>query len=246
MPEHTLIHGLHAVETALKHDAQNIHQLWADTQSRNKRLQAVLSLAKKAGVTARYADSRQLEKLARTHRHQNIVAEYAAVSGFQEDYLADILAKTGSTPLFLVLDGVTDPHNLGACLRTAEGAGVDAVIVPKNNSVGLTPTVRKVASGAAELVPLIQVTNLARTLDAMKKQGVWVIGTSDKTEHDLYALDFTLPLALVLGAEGKGIRSLTAQHCDMLVKLPMAGKISSLNVSVATGICLYEAVRQRR
>ena len=145
-----------------------------------------------------------------------------------------------------MLDGVTDPHNLGACLRTAEGAGVHAVITPKDNAVGLTPAARKVASGAAETIPFIQVTNLVRTIEKLKKVGIWFIGTSDKATGDLYTYDFKTPSAIVMGAEGKGLRRLTEEHCDTLISIPMAGQVSSLNVSVATGVCLYEVVRQRQ
>ncbi len=242
----TTIHGIHAVLTAIENDAANILALWADTQQPNKRLSQLLSSAKKVGLKVRHADSRQLEKLAKSNKHQHIVAEYQMPDAYSENDLFDLLTNLDEPPLLLILDGVTDPHNLGACLRTSEAAGVHAVIIPRDNSVGLTPTVRKVASGAAELVPLIQVTNLARTLESLKDAGVWIMGTSDKAEGDVFEQNFTGSMALVMGAEGTGIRRLTEKHCDYLLNLPMAGKISSLNISVATGICLYEAVRQRR
>jgi 23S rRNA (guanosine2251-2'-O)-methyltransferase len=163
-----------------------------------------------------------------------------------EEGLKQLLDNLDEAPLLLVLDGVTDPHNLGACLRTADGAGVHAVIVPRDKACGLTPVVRKVASGAAETVPLVQVTNLARTLKALKQRNIWLMGTDLDTEQELYQADMTGPLALVMGAEGKGMRRLTRENCDFLVKLPMQGAVQSLNVSVSTGICLYEAVRQRK
>lgn len=242
----TTIHGIHAIQTALENDASHVLQLWANTQQPNKRLHAIFSLAKKAGIPVQHANTEQLQKLCKTPKHQNIVARYQMPETLTESALEDLLVDLQEPALLLVLDGVTDPHNLGACLRTAEAAGVHAVIIPRDKSVGLTPTVRKVASGAAELVPLVQVTNLARTLESLKAAGVWIMGTSDKAECDVYAQDLTLPLALVMGAEGTGIRRLTEKHCDFLLSLPMAGKISSLNISVATGVCLYEAVRQRR
>lgn len=242
----TTIHGIHAVLTAIENDAINIIRVHANTQKPNKRLAELLSVAKNKGIEILYADSRQLEKIAKTNKHQNVVVDYKVTTQYSENDLFDLLTKLDGPPLLLVLDGVTDPHNLGACLRTCEAAGVHAVIIPRDKSVGLTPTVRKVASGAAELVPLVQVTNLARTLQDLKDAGVWIVGTSDKATHDVFDQDFCMPTALVMGAEGTGMRRLTEKHCDMLIRLPMAGKISSLNISVATGVCLYESVRQRR
>ncbi|CAA6821585.1 MAG: 23S rRNA (guanosine-2'-O-) -methyltransferase rlmB (EC [uncultured Thiotrichaceae bacterium] len=242
----TTIHGIHAVQTAIENDPSNIIQLWADTKSHHQRLMPVLELAQKKGMSVAYADGAQLEKLAKTRKHQNIVAEYTVPKNLTENDLWDLLANLQETPFLLILDEVTDPHNLGACLRTCEAAGVHAVVAPRDNAVGLTPTARKVASGAAELVPFIQVTNLARTLQTLKDHGVWILGTSDKARGDLFQQDLTMPVALVMGAEGKGMRRLTEKHCDILLSIPMAGQISSLNISVATGVCLYEAVRQRR
>jgi 23S rRNA (guanosine2251-2'-O)-methyltransferase len=160
--------------------------------------------------------------------------------------LDELLERTEGPPLILVLDGVTDPHNLGACLRTADAAGALAVIVPKDKSATLTPVVRKVACGAAEVIPLVAVTNLARTLEKLQQRGLWVVGTAGEAEQEIYQQDLTGPLVMIMGAEGKGMRRLTREHCDFLVKLPMAGSVSSLNVSVATGVCLFEAVRQRQ
>ncbi len=242
----TLITGIHAVESALKNDADNITQVWIAENKRNQRVKELISHAQKRGLIAHRSDPASLDKLAKTHQHQGVVAEYNAPKSFQEDDLFDLLEKIEGTPLLLVLDGVTDPHNLGACLRTAEGAGVHAVIAPKDNAVGLTPAARKVASGAAETVPFIQVTNLVRTIEKLKKEGIWFIGTSDKSTGDLYTYDFKTPSAIVMGAEGKGLRRLTEEHCDTLISIPMAGQVSSLNVSVATGVCLYEVVRQRQ
>jgi 23S rRNA (guanosine2251-2'-O)-methyltransferase len=188
----------------------------------------------------------QLDKLAKSRKHQGIIAEYNAPKTWGDNELFDLLSELNEPALLLILDGVTDPHNLGACLRTAEAAGVQAVITTKDKAAGLTPVVRKVASGAAEIIPLIQVTNLARTLDTLKDAGIWIIGTSDHATENMYSQDLTGPIAFVMGAEGKGMRRLTEKQCDILANLPMAGEVSSLNISVATGVCLYEAVRQRQ
>jgi len=244
----TLITGIHAVESALKNDADNISQVWIAENKKNQRVKELIHHAQKRGLISHRADMQSLDKLAKTRQHQGVVAEYNAPASYSEEDLLDLLDKANSDkiPLLLVLDGVTDPHNLGACLRTAEGAGVQAVITPKDNAVGLTPAARKVASGAAETVPFVQVTNLVRTMEKLKKMGIWFIGTSDKAQGDLYTQDFKSPTALVMGAEGKGLRRLTEEHCDILISIPMAGEVSSLNVSVATGVCLYEVVRQRQ
>ena len=245
----TLITGIHAVESALKNDADNIIQVWIAENKRNQRVKELINHAQKRGLISHRADMASLDKLAKTRQHQGVVAEYNAPASYTEDDLINILENIDSSvtpPLLLVLDGVTDPHNLGACLRTAEGAGVHAVIAPKDNAVGLTPAARKVASGAAETVPFIQVTNLVRTIEKLKQMGIWFIGTSDQADADLFTYDFKTPSAIVMGAEGKGLRRLTEEHCDTLVSIPMAGQVSSLNVSVATGVCLYEVVRQRQ
>lgn len=242
----TLITGIHAVESVLKNDADNIIQVWIAENKRNQRVKELIHHAEKRGLIAHRADVKMLDKLCKTRQHQGVVAEYDAATSYTEDDLLDLLDKLDSPPLLLVLDGVTDPHNLGACLRTADAAGVQAVISPKDNAVGLTPAARKVASGAAETVPFVQVTNLVRTMEKLKKLGIWFIGTSDKAKGDIYTQNFKTPTAIVLGAEGKGLRRLTEEHCDELISIPMAGQISSLNVSVATGICLYEVVRQRQ
>ncbi len=181
-------------------------------------------------------------KSSRQHKH----TDYSAVSEVRnEGFLFDLLEKTDTEPFLLVLDEVQDPHNLGACLRTADAAGVDAVIAPKDRAVSLTETVCRVACGGAESVPYVQVTNLARTLKHLKAAGVWLVGTSDQAEQSLHEIDMTGPLAIVMGAEGKGLRRLTGENCDFLVSIPMSGSVGCLNVSVATGVCLFEAVRQR-
>lgn len=242
----TLITGIHAVESALKNDADNISQVWIAESKRNQRVKELIHHAEKRGLIAHRTEMKMLDKLAKTRQHQGVVAEYNAPASYSEDDLLDLLEKSESTPLLLVLDGVTDPHNLGACLRTADAAGVQAVIAPKDNAVGLTPAARKVASGAAETVPFVQVTNLVRTMEKLKKMGIWFIGTSDQATGNIYAQNFKAPTAIVMGAEGKGLRRLTEEHCDELISIPMAGQISSLNVSVATGVCLFEVVRQRQ
>jgi len=250
MGSDTFIFGLHAVEAALKQDAESIEQLWCDKQRRDKRLQGVLQLAAKRGIQPQPLSRAELDKLAPGGKHQGIVAAVrtnAAATARNETFLEQLLTDLEAPPFLLVLDGVTDPHNLGACLRSADAAGIDAVIAPRDRACGLTPVVRKVASGAAETVPFVQVTNLARTLKALRDAGVWVVGTAlEEGAVSLYERDLTGPLALVLGAEGKGIRRLTRENCDDLVYVPMVGTVQSLNVSVATGVCLFEALRQRR
>jgi len=201
---------------------------------------------KEAGVKLVESDDDRLHKLCGTHRHQGVVARVSALQQHHSlDDVLDEVEAAEAAPLVLVLDGVTDPHNLGACLRVADGAGAHAVVAPKDHAVGLNATVAKVASGAAETVPYLMVTNLARTLGELKERNIWVIGTSDQAEKSIYDLDLKGPVALVLGAEGEGMRALTAKTCDELVRIPMKGAVESLNVSVAAGVCLYEALRQR-
>jgi len=241
----TIIYGIHAVESALRNDPEHLGTVWLEARSRNERLRSLQQTLEDSGLKARSADSQQLDKLASNARHQGVVAEYFSVQHYSEHDLYDILDRATSTPFLLVLDGVTDPHNLGACLRSADAVGVQAVIAPRDNAASLTPTVRKVASGAAETVPFIPVTNLARTLDTLKERGIWITGTSDKATQTLYQADLAGPLAIVMGAEGKGMRRLTEERCDFLISIPMQGQVASLNVSVATGVCLYEALRQQ-
>lgn len=241
----TVIYGIHAVESALRNDPENIRRIWIDKQARKNRLKSLHELIGECGLSSIPTDQEQLGKYANTHRHQGIVAEYVKAKTFTENDLYDLLDGLEEAPFLLVLDGVTDPHNLGACLRTCDGVGVHAVIAPRDNAAGMTPTARKVASGAAETVPFITVTNLVRTLDQLKERGIWLTGTSDKADQTLFQANLQGPAALVMGAEGKGIRRLTEERCDFLISIPMQGQVSSLNVSVATGVCLYEALRQR-
>ena len=239
------IYGVHAVEALLRHHPKRVKQIWLSEGRSEPRIQALLELAGQNRVAVGQAERRELDAWVEGV-HQGVVAEVSPSQVWGENMLEELLERTEGSPLILVLDGVTDPHNLGACLRTADAAGATAVIVPKDKSATLTPVVRKVACGAAEVIPLIAVTNLARTLEKLQQRGLWVVGTAGEAEQELYQQDLTGPTILIMGAEGKGMRRLTREHCDFLVKLPMAGSVSSLNVSVATGVCLFEAVRQRR
>ncbi len=243
----TLIFGLHAVEAALKRDPAGIEQLWFDAQRKDRRLQKLVVLAENQGVRPHWVSKNELDKLLPEQvRHQGVAARVRGVAEYNEHFLEQLLVGLQESALLLVLDGVTDPHNLGACLRSADAAGVHAVIAPRDRACGLTPVVRKVASGAAESVPFVQVTNLARTLKGLRDAGVWVIGTAlEEASASLFQTRLIGPVALVLGAEGKGLRRLTRDSCDELIFIPMVGTVQSLNVSVATGVCLFEALRQR-
>ena len=241
-----LIIGIHAVRTALKHGTERLDHLWVDDTRRDRRLRQLLDEARQAGVLAEATTKAALDQMTGGANHQGVVAHGAMPTSLGEAALDTLLAGSTEPPLLLVLDGVTDPHNLGACLRSADGAGAHAVIAPRDRAGGLTPVVCKVASGAAETVPFVQVTNLARTLRHLQDaHRIFVVGTSGEAQTELFQADLSGPLALVMGAEGEGMRRLTRETCDQLVRLPMAGHVESLNVSVATGICLYEAVRQR-
>jgi len=238
-----ILFGFHAVTVRLKTAPQSIHEIYVDASRRDQRMRQFAARAQEAGVRLIDSDDERLHKLCGTHRHQGVVAKVEPVA--QARSLDDLLDGLNEPPLLLVLDGVTDPHNLGACLRVADGAGAHAVVAPKDHAVGINATVAKVASGAAETVPYFMVTNLARTLNELKERNIWVIGTSDDAPKTLYEVDLKGPVALVLGAEGAGMRQLTRKTCDELVSLPMRGAVESLNVSVASGVCLYEALRQR-
>jgi 23S rRNA (guanosine2251-2'-O)-methyltransferase len=240
-------YGIHAVDVILRRSPERIISLSIQAGRNDKRIQGLLSLAQNQGVSVDRVAKAELDAMV-SERHQGVVAiikPRKADGGVTERDLPSYL-KGIDCPLVLVLDGVTDPHNLGACLRSADAAGVAAVIVPKDNSAELNAVARKVASGAADVIPLVRVTNLARTLHSLKELGIWIVGTTGEADTLVYDQDLSIPTALVMGAEGPGMRRLTTEACDFLVKLPMAGDVSSLNVSVATGICLFEAVRQRR
>jgi 23S rRNA (guanosine2251-2'-O)-methyltransferase len=245
MSKETPIGGINSVRAALDLGAQAISGIWLDRRRRDRRLAELEGLARAAGLAVRQVDRSTLDAAADGINHQGVLAWVKAPDSRKAQDLDALLDGLDGPPLLLVLDGVTDPHNLGACLRSADGAGVNAVIAPKDKAVGLTPVAVKVASGAAESVPFVQVTNLARTLDALKEQGIWLIGTAGDASQTLFETDLKGPVALVLGSEGKGLRRLTRERCDILARLPMQGRVDSLNVSVAAGICLYEALRQR-
>lgn len=246
MSKNERIYGLHSVQALLKSAPQRVLELYCLQGRADQRLTKVLKLAEQQGLSVQAMARAKLDAMTEGENHQGVVALCRPGPTYDETYLLALQARLERPSLFLVLDGVTDPHNLGACLRTAEAAGVDAVIVPKDNSAGLSPVARKVASGAAEVLPLVPVTNLARTLRKLQEAGVWLVGAAGEADADLYQTDLKGSIALVMGAEGDGLRRLTRETCDFLAKIPMAGTVSSLNVSVATGVFLFEAVRQRR
>lgn len=238
------IYGIHAVKAVLEREPERFIEAFVLKGRQDDRLMPILNDLQVCGVSIQQMTRKTLDDKARGANHQGIMARVKPAKQLNENDLDDILAKHES-PLLLVLDGVTDPHNLGACLRNADAAGVAAVIVPKDKSANINATVSKVACGAAETVPLVRVTNLARTMRALQEQGVWFVGTAGEATHDIYQAKLTGSLAIVMGAEGDGMRRLTRETCDDLIKIPMAGSVSSLNVSVASGVCLFEAVRQR-
>ncbi|MGB7452903.1 MAG: 23S rRNA (guanosine(2251)-2'-O)-methyltransferase RlmB [Lysobacterales bacterium] len=244
--EEQLLIGIHAVTSALKTAAGDVEWLRMLADSHNKRLLEIESRAHGSGIKVIKSPLSELDKLSGQQRHQGVIAGFRGSNVAPEGGLEAILDAIEGTPLILVLDGIQDPHNLGACLRTADAAGVHLVVICKDRSVGITPVVRRAASGAAETLKVIQATNLARVLRTLKKHGVWLAGTSDEATDSLYATDLTGPLALVMGNEGSGLRRLTTEICDYLLRIPMAGQVESLNVSVATGVCLYEINRQRQ
>ena len=241
------VFGLHAVAALLEHEPGRVTRLWVLASRKDARLNRLVDLARKRGVPINESTRVELDSLAEGARHQGVVAAYAGESApLGEADLERLLDAVQEGPaLVLVLDGVQDPHNLGACLRTADAAGAHAVVAPRDRAVGLTPAVLKVASGAAESVPFVPVTNLARTLRALKDRGLKVVGAAGEAEQSVFAADLSGPLALVMGGEGGGLRRLTREQCDALVRIPMAGAVESLNVSVAAAVCLYEVVRQR-
>jgi 23S rRNA (guanosine2251-2'-O)-methyltransferase len=249
-----VLFGFHAVGVRLKTAPKSIIEIYYEPTRRDARMRQFIDKVNESGVRLIEADGMRLAKLAGSHGHQGVAARVQEIKQVHslDELLENLEASNAelppaerTQPLILVLDGVTDPHNLGACLRVADGAGAHAVIAPKDHAAGINATVAKVASGAAETVPYFMVTNLARTLGELKERAIWVIGTSDQATQTIYQADFKGPVALVLGAEGDGMRQLTAKTCDQLVSIPMLGAVESLNVSVASGICLYEAVRQR-
>jgi 23S rRNA (guanosine2251-2'-O)-methyltransferase len=240
------VFGLHAVTSLLQRNPARVTLLRALESRDDARMRQVLALAEKANVPVRRVSRGELDELVSGVSHQGVVAETGSAPVVGEKELPEFLVGLRQPAFLLILDGVQDPHNLGACLRSADAAGVDAVIVPRDRSAPLNPVARKVACGAAESVPVVRVTNLARVMRAIREQGIWIYGAAGEAESSVYDTDLSGPLALVLGGEGKGLRRLTREYCDALVSIPLAGSVSSLNVSVAAGICLFEALRQRR
>jgi 23S rRNA (guanosine2251-2'-O)-methyltransferase len=245
MSDTNLVFGLHAVRTLLQRHAAKVTQLYVQRGREDARINEVLKFAREQNVSVEFRSTHDMDQLVSGERHQGVVAKLFKIDNLGEGALDDILDQAGDTPFILVLDGVQDPHNLGACLRSADAAGVNVVIVPRDRAASISPVVRKVAAGAAETVPLVQVVNLARTLRLLKERGIWIVGTDDEAEASIHSAKLTGPLAVVMGAEGGGMRRLTKECCDALLTIPMKGVVESLNVSVATGVILYEAVRQR-
>ncbi|MCE9873045.1 23S rRNA (guanosine(2251)-2'-O)-methyltransferase RlmB [Hafnia alvei] len=240
-----MIYGIHAVQALLERDPQRFLEVFVMKGREDRRLMPLIAELEQMGIVIQVANRQWLDEKVEGAVHQGIIARVREGRQYQENDLPTLLENLEQPPFLLILDGVTDPHNLGACLRSADAAGVHAVIVPRDRSAQLNATAKKVACGAAETVPLIRVTNLARTMRFLQEQNVWIVGTAGEADHNLYQSKMTGPMALVMGAEGDGMRRLTREHCDELISIPMAGSVSSLNVSVATGICLFEAVRQR-
>lgn len=240
------VYGIHAVQALLKSAPQRIRELWVLQGRDDQRLQKITQQAQKQNIAVVVKPRKALDDACEGNIHQGVLAFAKPGRSYDESYLYQMLEELDRTPFLLILDGVTDPHNLGACLRSADAAGVQAVVVPKDNSAGLTEVARKVACGAADTVPLVPVTNLARTLKKLQDLGIWVVGAAGEATASIYESPLQGPLAVVMGAEGTGMRRLTRETCDYLAYIPMAGEVTSLNVSVATGVCLFEAVRQRQ
>lgn len=246
MSKKEILPGIHTVTTLLHKQPERIHSLWLEQNKSNKRIDQLLNQAQRFGISIQRVECKKLDQLCEGTQHQGIAASCAPTILKDEQELVDRCQDLSSPPLFLILDEVSDPHNLGACLRTADAAGVDAVILPQRHSAPITPTVHKISSGATVCLDIVKTTNLARCIKTLKKAGVWVYGADGTSSHPIYTADLTKPSAIVMGAEGQGLRRLTRESCDQLYSLPMLGTVESLNVSVATGIFLYEAVRQRR
>jgi 23S rRNA (guanosine2251-2'-O)-methyltransferase len=244
--ERQLVFGLHAVAALLEHAPARVLDLWIRDGRDDDKVQRLRDSADRSGIRAQPANQQTLTKLVGEVTHQGVVAAVRPSAPWTDNELLAFLDRGPANPLLLVLDGVTDPHNLGACMRSADAAGVAAVVVPKDRSAGLDSAARKVAAGAAEFLPFAAVTNLARTLDALKERQIWTVGLAGDAPKDIYSADLKGPLAIVMGGEGAGMRRLTRERCDYLVKIPMVGSVESLNVSVAAGIALFEARRQRR
>jgi len=244
MPETSIIYGFHAVVSRLRRDPESVKEVFLDGSRNDARARELAEFARGRGVRLMLVEGARLDGMTQRARHQGVVARVAAVELARD--LDGVLSALEEPALLLLLDGITDPHNLGACLRVADGMGVHAVIAPKDRAAGINPTVSKVASGAAEAVPFLAVTNLARTMRELKERGVWLIGAEESAEADLYSVRLDGPIGWVLGAEGEGMRRLTRENCDQLARVPMLGTVTSLNVSVTAGICLAETRRQRK
>lgn len=240
------IFGLHAVQALLKSAPQRVIEIYMVQGRNDQKLQKIVNAAQSNGIHCQMVNRNKLDELVSDENHQGVVAVCTPGETYDETWLFNLLDNLNEPAFLLILDGVTDPHNLGACMRSAEAAGVHAVIAPKDKSAGLTPIARKVACGAAEVLPFVPVTNLARTLKKLQEKGIWLFGAAGDAEHSIYQSNLKGPIGILMGAEGDGLRRLTQDTCDHLMNIPMAGTVSSLNVSVATGICLFEAVRQRR
>lgn len=237
--------GIHAVTALLNNPHRQTKKLWFNALRQDTVFQQIIALAQAKNILVESMSVKKMEQHFPQLNHQGIVAEAAPLFPYTEKHLTELLSQCTSPPFLLILDTITDPHNLGACLRTADAAGVNFVIIPKDKSAAITPVVSKVACGAAESVPLMRVTNLVRTIEQLKEKGVWVYGAAGEATQSIYTLDCCIPLAIILGAEGDGLRRLTREHCDELFYIPMQGSVESLNVSVAAGIASYEVVRQR-
>lgn len=244
--ETQIVYGIHAVQALLEREPERVLEVWVERARNDKRVQPALDLVAQHHIALNRCPRQVLEDLTQESPHQGVAARCKGAAMRNESELDGLLDSLDVAPFLLVLDGVQDPHNLGACLRTADAAGVHAVIIPKDKSAGLTATVRKVASGAAESMPLFAVTNLSRCLESLKARNIWLMGAAGEVEQSVYDVDLKGPIAVVMGAEGKGLRRLTRETCDVLMHIPMQGSVESLNVSVATGVCLYEALRQRK
>lgn len=244
MSEH-FVYGLHAVAALLANPHRTIYKLFVNQERMDKRVQELLNKANEASIAVEFLNTQKINQRFAEYTHQGIVAQASALPEYNESHLPALLAASKKPCLILILDAVTDPHNLGACLRSADATAVDFVIIPKDKSANVTPVVSKVACGAAESVPLVRVTNLVRAMETLKECGVWIYGAAGEAQCSLYELECTGPIAIVMGAEGEGLRRLTRERCDGLFALPMLGSVDSLNVSVATGVSLYEILRQR-
>lgn len=240
-----IIYGVHAVQALLKSAPQRVIEIYLLQGRNDQRLQKIVNAAQANGIHCQPVNRNKLDELVDDENHQGVIAMCTPGETYDETWLFNFLKELREPAFLLILDGVTDPHNLGACMRSAEAAGIHAVIAPKDKSAGLTPVARKVACGAAEVLPFVPVTNLARTLKKLQEEGIWLFGAAGEAELTVFESNLVGPIGILMGAEGDGLRRLTQDTCDHLMKIPMAGTVSSLNVSVATGICLFEAVRQR-